>query len=114
MGPLPEIAGQFFPSKFPKAPLRAFFFTKRRKHELDEIRTASDPTPEVFTHEKLCDLTNDSNSETVQISQAATTKFLADEDLPISDDYVLNLKAKDGTRRFEQNYFVVTTPVNKF
>ena len=92
----------------------AFLFTKRRKDELDEIQTASDPTPEVFTHEKLCDLANDSNSETVQISQAATTKFLADEDLPISDDFLLNSKAKDATQRFEQNYFVVTTPVSKF
>ena len=92
----------------------AFLFTKRRKDELDEIRTASDPTPEVFTHEKLCDLANDSNSETVQISQAATTKFLADEDLPISDDLLLNSKAKDATQQFEQNYFVVTTPVSKF
>jgi hypothetical protein len=92
----------------------AAFLFKRRKDELDEIRTASDPTPEVFTHEKLCDLANDSNSETVQISQAATTKFLADEDLPISDDFLLNSKAKDATQRFEQNYFVVTTPVSKF
>jgi len=92
----------------------AFLFTKRRKDELDEIRTASDPTPEGFSHDKLCNFADDSNSETVQISQAATTKFLADEDLPISDDFLLNSKAKDSACRFEQNYFVVTTPVSKF
>ncbi|CBY42796.1 unnamed protein product, partial [Oikopleura dioica] len=77
----------------------AFLFTKRRKDELDEIRTASDPTPEVFSHDKLCNFADDSNSETI---------------CQFSDGFLLNSKSKDSACRFEQNYFVVTTPVSKF
>ncbi|CAG5084573.1 Oidioi.mRNA.OKI2018_I69.PAR.g10679.t1.cds [Oikopleura dioica] len=88
----------------------AFLMYQRKKDHLDEIRTASDPTPDVYSREKICNLVDDSNSETVQISQTATTKFLTDDDLPIMKDYI----SSPLGCRFEQNYFVVTTPVSKF
>ena len=66
----------------------AFLIYKRTKDHLYEIRTASDPTPDVYSREKICNLADDSNSETVQISQTATTKFLTDDDLPIMKDYI--------------------------
>ena len=73
----------------------AFVLHRMRKDQQDEIRTASDPTPEVYSQEKLCNLVDDSNSETVQISQTATTKFLTDDDLPIMKDYITSPLASD-------------------